>query len=100
MAVTWNARKNLALLTAAGDKIEWTLHPKYAKWYSVAATAGTTLLHIREPRGLAHLWGDVAEQVQFSKVILLPDVINGFEIDVMGDGYVELCLKGGTEDWE
>jgi len=97
MAVSWNARRNLAILTAEDDKIEGELHPKYCAWYAVQATAGATLLHIREPVGLAELWADVAEQAQFMKVILLPEVISGFEISDLDAGHVILCVKEGSE---
>lgn len=97
MAVSWNARRNIAKLSAQGDKIEGELHPKFAVWYATGATAGTTLLHLREPAGLADLYGDVAEQAQFSKVILLPDVISGIEVDDLDAGYVLLCVRGGIE---
>jgi hypothetical protein len=97
MAVTFNARRNLFVLTAAADVIPGELRPKYCAWYATGATVGTDLLHIREPVGLAELWADVAEQIQFMKIILLPDIISGFEISVLGAGHVILCLRGGDE---
>lgn len=97
MAVTWNARANLAKLTAQGDKLEGRLRPKFAMWYGTGATVGTTKLHIREYPGGAELWSDVAEQVQFAKVILLPDIITGFEIDDLDAGHVILCTQGGID---
>jgi hypothetical protein len=84
-------------MTTAGDKIEGELRPKYAAWYATQATAGVTALHLREPAGQRELWIDIAEQAQFVKIILLPEVISGIEMDIIGGGQLLVCFKGGDE---
>lgn len=94
MAVTWNATKTIAKLAAQGDKIYGRLRPKYALWYATGATVGTSLLHIRETAAGTHeIHADVAEQAQFSKLIALPNVVDGFEVDDLDVGYVLLAVE-------
>lgn len=94
MALTWGDNGNWVKMGAQGDKVYGPQRIKAVIWYATGATAGTTLLEVRELSSGTPICADVADSTQLSRVELAPDgEIQGIHAYDMDAGYLIVYFK-------
>ena len=94
MALTWGDNGNWVKMDAQGDKVRGPQRIKAIVWYATGATAGTTLLAVRELSSEAPICADVADSTQLSRVLLAPEgEIQGIEVNDLDAGYLIVYFK-------
>lgn len=94
MALTWGANGNFVKASAQGDVIRGNQRVRSVVWYATGATAGATLLEVRELSSGAAICADVADSAQLSRPQIVPQgEIEGIEVYDMDAGYVIVLFE-------